>query len=332
MEDTRNYWRPSASLEALQHRAQLLEGIRQYFAKQGVLEVETPLLASATIPDPNIPSFSLELKNTQGNIRKNPLYLNTSPEFAMKRLLAAGIGPIYQICKAFRQGERGSLHNPEFTLVEWYRPGYDHYRLMDEVATLVVTLARGYRQFEEGERITYGKCFQEFIGVDPFEADVRRLKKAARDLEIGEISGLTDTDRDGWLDLLMGRGIQPHLGKNRLTFVYDYPASQAALAQLKPGNSNVAERFELFVDGIELANGFYELRDVEEQRIRFEEDLTQREALGLEPVAIDHYLLDALASGMPDCAGVALGLDRLQMVLAGASRLDEVIAFPFNRI
>jgi lysyl-tRNA synthetase class 2 len=325
-------WRPSASLEALQQRAQMLARVRQYFASHDVLEVETPLLASATIPDPNIPSFSLETTNGCSPPHKRHLYLNTSPEFAMKRLLAAGSGPIYQVCKAFRQGEQGSLHNPEFTLLEWYRPGYDHHRLMEEVADLVITLAKDYRSFKGEERITYGQCFQQYLGVDPYVTDVAHLQKVARDEGLGDIPGLTDTDRDGWLDLLMGHCIQPRLGKDQLTFVYDYPASQAALAQVTPGTPSVAERFELFVDGVELANGFHELQDMEEQQRRFEINLMQRKTLGLKPVAIDHYFLDALTSGIPDCAGVALGLDRLQLALVGASRLEQVIAFPFNRI
>ena len=333
MDKNQEYWRPSASLKILQQRAQILERIRKYFASHGVLEVETPLLASATIPDPNIPSFTLDNADADSPSRKGQLYLNTSPEFSMKRLLAAGSGPIFQVCKAFRQGEQGSLHNPEFTLLEWYRPGYDHQRLMNEVADLVNTLATGYRQFKGEERMTYGQCFQQYLGVDPFVADISQLQELARDEGIGDIPGLTDSDRDGWLDLLMGHCIQPQLGKDCLTFVYDYPASQAALARLKTGSTPVvAERFELFVDGVELANGFHELQDMEEQKSRFENNLEQRKTLGLKPVAIDHYLLDALASGIPDCAGVALGLDRLQLVLVGASRLDEVMAFPFNRV
>lgn len=332
MDNTRDYWRPSASLEALQQRAELLVRIRRFFAHKAVLEVETPLLASATIPDPNIPSFSVEIADALNNSHNPSLYLNTSPEFAMKRLLAAGSGPIYQVCKAFRQGEAGSRHNPEFTLLEWYRPDYNHHRLMDEVSELVITLAKELRQFDDEERMTYGQCFQQYLGVDPFEADIARLQKVARDEGVGEIPGLTDSDRDGWLDLLMGHCIQPKLGKNRLTFVHDYPASQAALARVKQGNPAVAERFELFVDGVELANGFHELQDREEQQRRFENDQMRRKYLGMKPVAIDHYLLDALAEGLPDCAGVALGLDRLLLILMGASRLEEVISFPFNRI
>ncbi|MBE9549755.1 MAG: EF-P lysine aminoacylase GenX, partial [Proteobacteria bacterium] len=262
----------------MQQRAELLIRVRRYFAENGALEVETPLLASATTPDPNIPSFTTAVANP-GDSRR---YLNTSPEFAMKRLLAAGSGSIYQICKAFRQGERGGLHNPEFTLLEWYRPGFDHHRLMDEVAALVIGLAEGYRAFGTEERLTYGDCFQRYLELDPYAADVSCLKTRAEQQGLEINSGLADMGRDGWLDLLMSHCIQPHLGQNRLSFVYDYPASQAALARIRPGSPPVAERFELFLDGVELANGFHELQDAAEQRTRFEEELGRRQENGLE--------------------------------------------------
>lgn len=311
------------------HRAKLLSRVRQYFDDTGALEVETPLLTSATVPDPNIPSFSTSsVGKSPGESRR---YLNTSPEFAMKRLLAAGSGPIYQTCKAFRQGEQGRLHNPEFTLLEWYRPGFDHHQLMDEVATLVKILTDAQRTFEQEERLTYGDCFQRYLGLDPYSADVPRLKRCANEQGLGPVSGLAEDDKDGWLDLLMGHCIQPNLGNNRLTFVYDYPQSQAALAIIRPGSPPVAERFELFVDGVELANGFHELQNAQEQRLRFENDLASRQTGGLEPVPIDGNLLAALEAGLPDCAGVAIGLDRLLLVLMRVSRLDDVITFPYER-
>ena len=323
-----NDWRPSASFEVIQQRAELLARIRRYFAENGALEVETPLLTSATTPDPNIPSFS----TVSGNAGESCRYLSTSPEFAMKRLLAAGSGPIYQICKAFRRGEQGKLHNPEFTLLEWYRPGFDHHRLMDEVAALVMILAEGYRTFESEERLTYGDCFQRYLEVDPYVADVARLKICAKQQGLEINSGLTTMDRDGWLDLLMSHCIQPNLGQGRLSFVYDYPASQASLAKIRPGTPPVAERFELFMDGVELANGFHELQDAAEQRARFEEELQCRQENGLESVKIDEYLLAALEAGLPECAGVAMGLDRLMMVLIGAGRMKEVLTFPYDRV
>jgi lysyl-tRNA synthetase class 2 len=317
-------WRPTASAEALRLRAELLARLRGYFDAAGVLEVETPLLASGGVTDPNIPSFSLEHRGTTH-------YLNTSPEFAMKRLLAAGSGPIYQVCKAFRAGEEGSLHNPEFTLLEWYRPGFDHHRLMDEVAELVTALAVGLREFGPVERLTYGECFQRFLDIDAHRATASELKACAEQQGLGALPALAADDRDGWLDLLMSLCVQPRLGQGCLSFVYDYPASQAALARIRPGAPEVAERFELFIDGVELANGFHELQDAAQQRARFEADLEHRQAEGLEEVMVDEYLLAALESGLPDCAGVALGLDRLLLVLMRAQRLDEVLTFPFDR-
>ncbi len=333
METSDKDWRPSASREVMQKRAELLSRIRHYFAENGALEVETPLLTSATTPDPNIPSFSTAVDNAGESSRYHSCrYFSTSPEFAMKRLLAAGSGPIYQICKAFRQGEQGKLHNPEFTLLEWYRPGFNHHRLMDEMATLVKVLAEGYRTFESEERLTYGECFQRYLDIDPHVADVPRLKACAQQQGLEINSGLAEMDRDGWLDLLMSHCIQPNLGQNRLSFVYDYPASQAALAKIRPGSPPMAERFELFMDGVELANGFHELQDAAEQRARFEEELLRRQGSGLEDVAMDEYLLAALEAGLPECAGVAMGLDRLLLVLTGTSRLEEVLTFPYDRV
>ena len=328
MNHTNDHWRPSTSLQAIQFRADLLARLRQYFAQQGVLEVETPLITSGTIPDPHIPSFSLDLHHSGINSKR---YLNTSPEFAMKRLLAAGSGSIYQVCKAFRQGEQGKLHNPEFTLLEWYRVEFDHHQLMDDVAALIAQLSKGHREFEPEERLTYRAVFQRYLGLDPF-GDIQDIIACARDQGIGPVPGLSDTDRDGWLDLIMGQCIHPRLGENRMTFVYDYPASQAALARVREEKPPVAERFELFINGVELANGFHELQDAVEQRERFVQELMRRKVAGLATVSLDEHFLKALEAGLPDCSGVALGLDRLQLVLMGANSLDEVIAFPFNRM
>ena len=324
-------WWPSATLEILRQRAELLKRLRRYFAQQGVLEVETPLLASAGTTDPHIPSFSFSDTRSSGLDGATRRYLNTSPEFAMKRLLAAGSGPIYQVCKAFRQGERGRHHNPEFSLLEWYRPGFDHHQLMQEVAALVGELAEGTREFGPVEYLSYHDCFQQQLGLDPHTAKAQMLRDCAQKNGLPMVSGLADDDRDGWLDLLMSLSVQPQLGLNHLCFVYDYPENQAALARVRPGNPAVAERFELFIDGIELANGFHELQDAEEQRARFEADLVQRQKVGLEAIVLDERLLSALAAGLPACAGVALGLDRLQMVLSGEQYLRDVLSFDYER-
>jgi len=324
-------WRPSATLEILRQRAALLKRLRRYFAQQGVLEVETPLLASSGTTDPHIPSFSFSDTTSSGLDGVTRRYLNTSPEFAMKRLLAAGSGPIYQVCKAFRQGEQGRHHNPEFSLLEWYRPGFDHHQLMQDVAALVGELAEGLREFGPVEYLSYHDCFQQQLGLDPHTATAQMLRDCAQKNGLPVVSGLADDDREGWLDLLMSLSVQPQLGLNHLCFVYDYPENQAALARVRPGNPAVAERFELFIDGIELANGFHELQDAEEQRARFEADLVQRQKAGLDAIVLDERLLGALEAGLPACAGVALGLDRLQMVLSGEQYLRDVLSFDYER-
>jgi lysyl-tRNA synthetase class 2 len=327
-------WQPTATLDTLRQRAELLARLRRYFAGQGVLEVETPLLASAGVTDPHIPSFTVadDHSLSPGHNGDTRRYLNTSPEFAMKRLLAAGVGPIYQVCKAFRRSEQGRHHNPEFSLLEWYRPGFDHRELMQDVAALIGELAEGLREFGPLEFLSYHDCFQQQLDLDPHTATVDQLRACAQQAAgLPTVCGLADDDRDGWLDLLMSFSIQPHLGHGHLCFVYDYPASQAALARIRPGNPPVAERFELFIDGMELANGFHELQDANEQRARFEADLVQRRVEGLEPIIVDKRLLAALDAGLPACAGVALGLDRLQMVLGGMQHLRDVLSFDYER-
>ncbi len=304
--------------------------LRCFFARKGVLEVETPLLSAAGTTDPQIHSFETRYAGP-GVARGRPLYLATSPEFAMKRLLAAGSGPIFQICKAFRQGEAGRLHNPEFTLLEWYRPGFDHFQLMDEVEALVTELAAGRLPAETAERMTYAELFWRHFGLEPHTASAETLARCAADFPA--LAGISGLDRDGWLDLLMSHVIQPCLGQESLTFVYHYPASQAALARISQSTADspaVAERFELFYQGVELANGFHELTDAGEQRARFELDLRRRRARNLPAVPVDERLLAALEE-IPPCAGVALGLDRLLLVFNGLTRLSDVIAFPFVR-
>lgn len=309
-------WRPSASLESLRHRARLLTRIRSFFTERGVFEVETPLMAAATVTDPHLASFRVPYG-------ARTFYLQTSPEYAMKRLVAAGSGAIFQVCKAFRRDEAGRFHNPEFTLLEWYRPGWDHHRLLDEVDALLAEVL----DTPEAERRTYAELFESRCGVDAHRDPAERLREVAARHGL-ELAG--EVDRDTWLQLLLARVIEPELGRGRPTFVLDFPASQAALARLRPGDPPVAERFEVYVEGIELANGFHELADAAEQRRRFAADLAQRRARGLEDVTVDERLLAALESGFPDCAGVALGVDRLLMLATGAERLEDVVAFTFE--
>lgn len=322
-------WRPGATLDTLRLRARLLERVRAFFAARGVLEVETPLLSVAGSTDPALASLRTAYHGP-GLPAGQPLYLHTSPEFPMKRLLAAGSGPIYQVARVFRDGEAGGRHNPEFTLLEWYRPGWGIDRLMAEVEALVTGLYEGAQALPATRRYTYRALFQEFLGLDPLGAGVAELRACGERAGIRPPGGMPADDPDPWRDLLLTHLIEPHLGPG-LVFLYDYPASQAALARLKPGEPAVAERFELYWDGLELANGFHELGDAAEQRARFEADNRQRAALGLPAVPLDERLLAALEQGLPDCSGVALGLDRLLMRLAGLSRIDQVLAFAIDR-
>ena len=321
-------WRPSASLETLQLRARVLARIRAFFDARGVLEVETPVLSQAAASDPHIESFI-----THNLATGRADYLHTSPEFAMKRLLASGSGSIYQLGKVFRRGEAGRRHNPEFTLLEWYRPGFDHHRLMDEVETLLQDVLAGYTTLAPARRYSYAELFQTYAGFDPFNADVDQLQTHVQQRGI-DVTGLDGPAVDPWLDVVLTHEIEPALAREGPVFVYDYPASQAALAQIRPGRADGAdraERFELYVNGLELANGFHELRDVAEQRQRFEHDLAQRKAAGLDAVPLDERLLQALQAGLPDCAGVALGVDRLVMLADGVDSIADVLCFDYAR-
>ena len=249
----------------------------------------------------------------------------------MKRLLAAGSGCIYQIARVFRDGEAGRRHSPEFTLLEWYRVGFDHHRLMDEVAELATALLADRRPLAEPERLSYRQAFQRYLSLDPHRTTVAELTVCAERQGVSIPPGMPAEDVDPWLDLLLTQRIEPHLGQGRLTFLYDYPASQAALARLRQEDPPVGERFELYLDGVELANGFHELGDAVEQRARFEAENAARRAQGLPVMPVDEHLLAALAAGLPDCAGVALGFDRLVMRAAGKTALAETLAFPFEQ-
>lgn len=312
-------WRPSASIETLRARARLLATIRGFFAAREVLEVETPVLSRGATVDPQIDSYA-----TAGG------WLQTSPEFAMKRLLAAGSGPIWQLARVFRIDECGRHHNPEFSLLEWYRPGWDHHRLIDECEALLVAVgALG----GACERLRYRDAFLRHAGVDPFDDAPERLRSvlpaSLEDLEAPD--GDAPAIRDFWLDLLMSHVVGPRLGVEAPLVLYDFPASQAALARIRHDDPPVAERFEIFWRGLELANGFHELTDAGEQRRRFEEDQARRAAGGRTVPPYDHHLIDALQAGLPDCAGVAIGVDRLLMLLLGRPRLADVLAFDATR-
>lgn len=321
-------WRPGASLQTLRLRARMLEEIRHFFRQRDVLEVDTPALSRAALTSPAISSFHTCFTGP-GAAAGSGAWLHTSPEFFMKRLLAAGLGAIYQVAHVFRDGELGPRHNPEFTLLEWYRPDFSLDQLIEETWQLVQRLLAGQPGLGSLQRISYQELFQRFAGIDGLTGDSARLRWVVLE-RVGEVpQGLAEDDPDGWKDLILTRLIEPQL--KGAWCVSHYPASQAALARLDPQNPAVAERFEIYVDGLELANGFRELTDAAEQRRRMQQENAARQALGLPVMPLDDYFLQALEAGLPDCSGVALGFDRLLMLAAGRNRLEEVLAFDWER-
>lgn len=315
-----NTWRPTASIETLKARSEFINKIREFFRERDVLEVETPILSHATVTDPYIQSVEVPMGESK-------VYMQTSPEFAIKRLLAAGIGSVYEICKSFRYGEVGQHHNPEFTMIEWYRIGFSLSDLMDEMDDLFQFLLNT----EKAERFSYKQVFEKYLSINPHLASAIELRICAHQYGISDVDGTDVEDRDVWLQLLMSDYIELRIGKSTPTFIYDYPSSQSALARLKDdGGVKVAERFEVYFKGMELANGFHELADSDEQRSRFEDDLIKRKKLGCPEVKIDENFLSALAHGLPDCSGVALGLDRLFMLALGKESIGEVMSFTFD--
>jgi len=298
----------------------MLQSIRSFFSQRDVLEVETPALSRAATTDPTIHSVEARLA---GELR----YLHTSPELPMKRLLTAGSGDVFQICKVFRAEESGRYHNPEFSLLEWYRLGFDEHRLADEVVELIASLSPSGMLSSPAIKISYQALFKQRLGIDPFDISIDDLEALARKKSIHPGCELS---HDAWLDLIFSHCLESEFANDLLTIVYDYPASQAALARIHL-NEPTAARFEIFWGSIELANGFYELADYSEQRQRFNAELHLREERKLPQITVDNYFLQALQEGLPDCAGVALGLDRLLMCLVGAAHIDEVLAFPYGR-
>lgn len=310
-------WRPTTKVAQLQARACLLQDVRDYFSARNVLEVETPLISMAGNTDPEINSIRTDAGG----------YLRTSPEFALKRLLAAGSGDIFELGRVFRAGESGRFHNPEFTLLEWYRTGFSYQQLMDETADFVRHCGRGKFDQWPQQKLSYRQLFLRHLDIDPFKADQQLLCSTAQKHGIKDIQLNTRQ----WLDLLVSLVIQPALPEEYLTFVYDFPADQAALARIRPETPPLAERFELYLGRTELANGYQELTDALEQRQRFDAENAQREQRGLPVCKADHHLIAALENGLPECAGVALGVDRLLMSICGAGSISEVTAFPSSR-
>lgn len=315
-------WKPTADLAAIKSRAALNADIRRFFAERSVLEVEVPLMGQCTVTDPFIDSIRVGGTNREH-------YLQTSPEFAMKRLLAAGSGCIYSLGKAFRSGESGRRHNPEFTMLEWYRVGFNDTQLRHEIAELLQQLLPLSSVIE----LSYRELFQRYVNIDPHTAELIQLQtivRAEMDIDV------SDDDNDTWLNLIVSHLLEPKLAKDypdALVFIYDYPASQAALARTATDTQGqlVAKRFEGFFRCVELCNGYWELTDSAEQARRFHSDQNKRRELSLPTYPQDQRLIDALSSGLPDCAGVAMGVDRLLMLQQQLQHLDDVIAFPINR-
>ncbi len=315
-------WGPVPTIDHLRERAKIIADVRLFFAKRKVLEVETPLVGAYSVTDPHMDAIKTE---SPFGVPAS-YYLQTSPEYAMKRMIAAGFGSIFQICKSFRRGEKGSRHNPEFTMLEWYRPGFDHFDLMDEVSELMCMVL----SCQPVRQMTYRQLFEQYLNIDPHSENSTSLERIAREqIDIQ----MQSENKDDWLNVLMTEIIEPQIGIEAPLFIYNYPASQCALAKVVLDGEGVpvAERFELYFRGVELANGYHELTDSNEQRRRFKKDQDLRQRLNRVDIAIDKNFMAAIDSGLPACAGVAMGMDRLIMTALELDTIDDVLSFPIDR-
>lgn len=320
---------PKANLETLRQRSEVLRRVRRFFEERHFVEVETPLLSHDIVVDRYLHPIGICKHQVTGAScdADQKLWLQTSPEFGMKRILTAGAQSIYQIGKAFRQSETGKMHNPEFTMLEWYRVDDDMEHGMDLLAELVEQILEKPRT----ERISYREAFTRFAMIDPFTCSVQEMQKAAEDAGVWVLLPLDQSSRDDWLNLILSRVVEPRLGCDAATIVYDWPASQSALAIVRDGQPPVAERFEIYVDGVELANGYHELLDADEFSQRNSVNNQQRVKDGSPLLPEESRLLKAMKHGLPGCAGVAMGMDRLVMLAVGADSIEEVLAFPIDR-
>ncbi len=325
---------PTASLDVLRLRSRLLTCTRRFFDERGYWEVETPLLSHDAAVDSHLEAFE-----TRERPAGPALYLQTSPEFCMKRLLVAGADAIYQLGRVFRRGELGRRHNPEFTMIEWYRAGDDYGRQMQVVEDLVANVFAAANAYGGPSavpivpfrRTTYRDAFRRALGVDPFSLTPGECAELATSRLSAVPAGMSESNQDDWLNLLLAEFVEPFLGVDGPEFVYDYPASQAALARVRAGDPPVAERFELYIRGVELCNGYGELTDAQELRRRIAAESARRTAANQSPLPVGNRLVEAMDRGLPECSGVALGFDRLVMLAAGAATIAEVLAFPFDR-
>lgn len=319
-------WMPSATVSNLIKKSIILSKIRKFFHDREFIEVDTPSISQKTVTDVNINSFQTKYNNKRKKYKKN-FFLITSPEYHMKRLLASGIGPIYQICHAFRNEESGRYHNPEFTMLEWYRPSYNMHQLMDEVNDLMKHILN----CQNADKYSYQKIFFKFFNIDPLITSKKQLLKTAQNYGIKDIFNFQKENKDLIMQMMFMLGIEPHIGEKKPIFIYHFPSNQAALSKINKQDNRISERFEIFFKKIEIANGFCELTDYQEQKKRFEKDNILRKQLKLKKNKIDFYLLDALKHGLPDCSGVALGIDRLIMLALNVKCINEVLSFSVDR-
>ena len=322
-------WQSTLSWENAQKRAGVIQQIRTFFAERNVLEVETPALSQSTVTDVYLDALSCQYNFLADSSHHNSasLYLQTSPEFHMKRLLASGYGSIFQIAKSFRHEGAGRYHNPEFTMLEWYRLGFDHIALMDEVELLLMTVL----QCEKPIRKSYQELFIENVALDPLTASRDELLELIQDKSLLSDWLANENDADILLQFIFSEIIEPNIGQQCPCFVYNFPSSQASLAQLCEDDPRVAHRFECYFKGVELVNGFNELTSAEDQIKRFQDDNTKRNAVGLPSKKIDQNFILALKHGLPQCAGVAMGVDRFIMLALNQNHIEQVISFPIEK-
>ncbi len=322
-------WQPTLTWQNAQKRAAILQRIRLFFSERNVIEVETPALSQGTVTDVHLEAFKCRYNflSESTTEQAKPFYLQTSPEFHMKRLLASGYGCIFQIAKAFRHEESGRYHNPEFTLLEWYRLGFDHFQLMDEVAELLKTILN----CAESSQVTYQQLFIKHVGIDPLVATRQQLLALISKQNKSSDWLVEEQTSDILLQFIFSEIIEPKIGNDAPCFVYNFPKSQASLAKICPDDDRVAQRFECYYRGIELVNGFNELTDAENQTQRFQQDNLQRSELSLLEKPIDKNFIAALNHGLPQCSGVALGIDRLIMLALAVDHIEQVISFPIAR-
>ncbi len=323
-----NAWQPTCSIDYLQLRAKVLQKIRNYFAARNVLEVETPLLGHSCGTDPHLDFFTTTYEY---GLQSDTLFLQTSPEFAMKRLLCAGSGSIYQICKAFRNGESGRFHNPEFTMLEWYRVGYKLDDLMAEVTELLTLISEGYLSLAATQIRSYQDVFLTATGLDPFVFCYDKYSAFVLEHNQAEALTICGHDCNMWLDFIFSHYVQPYLGLTGFCLVYGYPASQSSLARINIENPKTVDRVEVFFNGVELGNGYYELQDAQEQSQRFDAEIQFRQQAKRPDVIKDERRISALQQGLPECSGIAIGLDRLLMILTQSISIEDVLSFPIVR-